>query len=133
VIRVALRANAIFDAVIGCVLLLATWDSFYSAVHLPDTDAAVYPQVAGAFVVAVAYLLWISHRDAKLLRAAALTGGIAHGLGAGVAVSWLVDTRVALPGHDELALGCLAALFAGFAVVDLAIASRSVAMLVPAD
>jgi hypothetical protein len=133
VIRLALRANAIFDAVIGCVLLLATWDSFYSAVHLPDTDAAVYPQVAGAFVVAVAYLLWISHRDVKLLRAAALTGGIAHGLGAGVAVAWLVDTGVELPGHDELALGCLGALFAGFAIVDLAIASRSVAMLVPAD
>ena len=132
-IRLALKANAIFDAVIGCVLLLATWDSFYSAVHLPDTDAAVYPQVAGAFVVAVAYLLWISHRDVKLLRAAALTGGIAHGLGAGVALAWLVDIGFDLPGREELALGCLAALFAAFAIVDLVVASRSVAMLLPAD
>jgi hypothetical protein len=133
VTKILLRTNAVVDLALGIVLLLGTWDELYSTLHLPPADEPFYAQVAGSFAVAVAYLLWVAHRNGSLLAATSLAAGVAHLLASGVAVAWLVDGKMGLSGHQDLALAGLATVFLAFAVAELAHARRSVAVLLPPD
>ena len=131
--RLALRGTALVDAAFGFVLLLGTWDRLYGALHLPSAHEPFYAQIGGAFVVGMAYLLWIAHRHANLQQGAALGAGLAHGLAAGVAISWLVEMGTDVRSHSGTTLTLLAAVFACLAVIDFAVARRSGAQLLPSD
>ncbi len=122
--RLVLQGNGILDLMLGVALLAATWDWLYSSVGLPDPDPAIYAQIAGAFAVAVGYLLWIAHRDVHLTRAVAAASALANALLAVLAVAWLADSQMELPGHEALVLGLLVPAFGVLAAVEARIASR---------
>ena len=42
-----LRADAVFDAGMGLLLLMASWDALYEALGLPLAAPPMYAQVAG--------------------------------------------------------------------------------------
>jgi apolipoprotein N-acyltransferase len=124
VTRLALRTTALVDAAFGFVLLLGTWDRLYSTLRLPLAHEPFYAQIGGAFVVGMAYLLWQAHRHSTLGQGVALGAGIAHGLAAGVAVAWLVETGSDVRSDSGTTLMLLAAVFAGLALLDFGIARR---------
>jgi hypothetical protein len=133
VTRLVLRANGVLDAIAGVCLLLATWDGLYDRLGLPDPDPAIYAQVGGAFAVGFAYLLWIAPRDAKMTRVVSAMAALVNVLLALVAIAWLADTHMNLPGSDVAALFAAVPpllILAGFEAV---FASRNVATLLPTD
>jgi hypothetical protein len=133
VTQLVLRGNGVLDAGAGVCLLLATWDGLYDRVGLPDPDPAIYAQVGGAFAVGFAYVLWIAPRDAKMTRVLSAMSALVNVLLALLALAWLADTHAELPGHDVLALALAVPPLVGLAIVEGAIASRNVAMLLPSD
>jgi ABC-type amino acid transport system permease subunit len=102
--RQVLMANAVFDFVVGLLLLSGTWDGLWDALDLPQGQPALFVQVGGAALVGWAYLLWRA-ADAPPLRAsAALAAAIADGLAALVILIWLVTGE--LPDNVD-ALGTI--------------------------
>ena len=122
--RLGLRTTALVDAAFAFLLLLGTWDRLYGALDLPLAHEPFYAQVGGAFVLAMASLLWQAHRHPVIEQRVALAAGIAHGLAAAVAVAWLLDTGSGVGSHSGKALMLLAAVFCGLAVLDVGIARR---------
>jgi hypothetical protein len=113
--------------------MLATWDGLYSALGLPEADPAIYAQAGGAFALGFGYALWLAPRATTLTRVVAATSALINVLLAALAVAWLADTHVSLPGHEALALGLAVPVLVTVAVVEAVIASRSVAILLPPD
>lgn len=118
-LRRALRANALFDLLVGLVLLSASWDRLYRWLDLPPARPEMFPQVAGAALLGFAYLLWVSARDPGLARPAALAAAWTNALSAVVIAVWLgVGTLgVGLPGAVLLAV--VAGILAAFALAEL--------------
>jgi hypothetical protein len=133
VTRLVLRGNGVLDAIAGVCLLLGTWDGLYNRLGLPDPDPAIYAQVGGAFAVAFAYLLWIAPRDAKMTRVVSATAALVNVALAVLALAWLADTHLNLPGHDVAALFAAVPPLLVLAALEAVIAGRNAAVLLPTD
>ena len=131
--RLVLRTDAVLYAGVGVLLLAASWDGLFGALDLPHPQPALWTQLAGALLVALGYLFWISPRDVRLAHAIALAGAVANGLGTVILVAWLVFGELDVGGLGTTLLSLTAAACAVFAVAEGRIASRSVAMLMPPD
>jgi len=131
VTSLVLRSNALLDALLAAFLLAGTWNALYEAVEVPHPDPAVYAQIAGAFALGFAYLLWIGPRNTPLTQAVAAGGTIVHGFAALIGIVWLFREGTEAPATAGLL--ALVVIAAVYAVAEAAIASRSVAMLVPGD
>ena len=131
--RLVLRGNGVVDALGGVCLLLATWDRLYSALGLPEAHSAIYAQVGGAFALGFGYALWLAPRATALTRVLAATSALINVLLAVLAVAWLANTHVSMPGHEALALGLAVPVLVAVAALEAVIASRSVAILLPPD
>jgi hypothetical protein len=132
-VRTILRANALFDLVVGLVLGAATWDALYEALGAHKPNPAPLAQLAGVLFVAFAYLLWIAPRDVKLTRVVAAAGVIANGGTALLVLAWELPGKLSLPTQQDVLVIGVAVVCGAFAVAEAVIASRSVAMLLPPD
>ena len=88
--RAVLRADAIFDLVVGVLLLSATWDGLFSALDLPHTEPELWMQVAGGLLVTFGYLLWIAPREPHLAHAVLGAAAFANGLAAVLLPLWIL-------------------------------------------
>ena len=131
--RTVLRADAIFDVLVGVLLLSATWDGLFAALDLPQAEPELWTNVAGGLLIAFGYLLWIAPREPHTTSAVAAAAAFANGLGALVLPLWLLfgDLDVGALGTTLLLL--VTAILAFFAVAEGYLASRSVAILLPPD
>jgi hypothetical protein len=128
VIRTTLRSDSLLLLVVSLLLLASTWTSLYDALGLPLPDPELYAQLAGAVMLAVAYLLWIAPRDVRLTQAVAASAALGNGLSALILLVWLGTDRV-----DSVLLWLFVPVLGAFAAVEAWIAARSVAMLLPPD
>ena len=127
-IRATLRADAVLLLAVALLLLAATWTDLYETLDLPIADPALYAQLAGAVMLAVAYLLWIAPRDVRLTQAVAASAALGNGLSAAILLVWLATDNV-----DGVLLWAFVPVLAGFAAAEAWIAARNVAMLLPPD
>ena len=127
-IRATLRADAVLLFAVALLLLAATWTELYETLDLPVADPELYAQLAGAVMLAVAYLLWIAPRDVRLTQAVAASASLGNGLSAAILLVWLATDDV-----DGALLWAFVPVLAAFAAVEAWIAARNVAMLLPPD
>jgi hypothetical protein len=132
-VRAVLRADAILYALFGALLLASSWERLFDALDLPSPQPALWTQVAGALLLGLAYLLWISPRDVRLTHAVALVAMAANALAALIVLAWLLFGELAVGALGTALLSTIALTCAAFAVAEARIASRSVAMLMPQD
>lgn len=85
-----LRLAALVSLVIGAVLLLGSWDGLYGTLDLPQGLPALSTQLGGASTLALAYLLWATASNPRLLGVGARVGAIGLGGGALVIAAWLI-------------------------------------------
>ena len=127
-IRATLRSDAVLLFVVALLLLASTWTALYDALGLPLSEPELYAQLAGAVMLAVAYLLWIAPRDTRLTQAVAASAALGNGLSAAILLIWLGSDRV-----DSALLWLFVPVLAAFAALEGRIAARGVAMLLPPD
>jgi hypothetical protein len=132
VIAYVLRTDAVALGAFGALLLLAPWDGLYERLGVPPGDPELWAQAAGVLMLALAYLLWIAPRDARLTQGVALAAAVANLGSASLIFGWLV-VGVDTDGPGGALLLATAAVAAVYGAVEAWIASRSVAMLVPGD
>jgi hypothetical protein len=128
VIRATLRADAVLLVAVALLLLASTWTELYETLDLPVADPELYAQLAGAVMLAVAYLLWIAPRDVRLTQAVAASASLGNGLSAAILLVWLATDNA-----DGVLLWAFVPVLAAFSAVEAWIAARNVAMLLPPD
>lgn len=116
-----LRADAVFDAGVGVLLLCASWTALYEALELPLAEPPLYAQVAGGLFLGYAYLLWwVPGTPAE--RTLAGTTAAVNALGVIVVASWLLSGELDAGTLGEAILWAAVALLALFAVAETAVA-----------
>jgi hypothetical protein len=118
-----LRADAVFDAAMGLLLLSATWDGLYDALGLPVARPALYAQLAGGLLLAYAYLLW---QGGDRRRLAAVTAAV-NALGGVVIAVWLLSGELDAETLGEVLLWLAAAVLGLFALLELRLAGEEAA------
>jgi hypothetical protein len=128
-----LRADSLAYLGAGLVLLASPWDPVWEALDLPQVRPELWTQLAGALLVAFAYLLWIAPRAEGLARATAATACLANALVALILAAWLVSGDLDTGALGTVLLSLTAAACAAFALAEGYIASRRLAPLLPLD
>lgn len=118
-----LRADAVFDAGMGALLVMASWDALYDALGLPPPKPPMYAQVAGGLLCGYAYLLWTG-ASAPGVRRLAGTTAVVNGAGAVVVGVWLVSGELGAETLGEAILWAAVGVLAAFALAEAAIARR---------
>jgi hypothetical protein len=108
-LRIVFWVDALVTAIAGVLLALGTWDGLYNALDLPQAKPAIWTQVAGAFMLGVAYALWLATRTPALMLPLARAGAIISGLSTGVIVAWLVKGGLGIGTQGKAELGVMAA------------------------
>lgn len=116
-----LRADAVFDAGMGALLLMASWDALYEALGLPLAVPAMYAQVAGGLLCGYAYLLWTG-ATAPGVRRLAGTTAVVNVAGVVVLGIWLVSGELGAETLGEVVLWAAVVALAAFAVTEARIA-----------
>lgn len=116
-----LRADALFDAGMGLLLLMATWDALYEALGLPLAAPPMYAQVAGGLLCGYAYLLWTGAESSGVRRLAGTTA-VVNVAGIVVLVIWLVSGELGAETLGEVILWAAVIALAAFAVAEAGIA-----------
>jgi hypothetical protein len=115
-----LRVDAVFDVVVGALLLAATWDGLYDALDLPQAKPELWTQVAGGLLVGFGYL-----------RPVAGAAAAANLVGAIVVVLWLLFGDLGIGARGTTLLAAASALLVVFALLEFRIATFNVAVLMP--
>jgi hypothetical protein len=115
------RADAVFDAGMGVLLLSASWDDLYDTLQLPVARPALYAQVAGGLLLGYAYLLWAGV-DTPARHILAGTTAAVNVAGVLVVGAWLVSGNLDAGSLGEVILWLAAAALAVFAVAEIRIA-----------
>jgi hypothetical protein len=115
------RADAVFDAGMGVLLLSASWDDVYDALELPVARPALYAQVAGGLLLGYAYLLWAGVDTAARRMLAGSTAAV-NVAGVLVVGAWLVSGNLDAGSLGELILWLAVVALAVFAVAEVNIA-----------
>jgi hypothetical protein len=116
-----LRADAVFDAGMGILLLMASWDTLYEALGLPLAVPAMYAQVAGGLLLGYAYLLWTG-AEAPGVRRLAGTTAVVNVAGVVVLGIWLLSGELGAETLGELILWAAVVALAAFAIAEAGIA-----------
>ena len=119
--RFWLRADAIFDAGMGVLLLCASWKGLYEALELPVAEPALYAQIAGGLLLAYAYLLWRAPGTPAAETIAGATAA-ANALGVVVVGIWLLSGELEAGTLGEVILWAAVVVLAVFAVAQAQIA-----------
>ena len=107
-LRIVLWVDAVATAASGVVLMLGTWDGLFDALDLPQAKPAIWTQVGGAFMLGVAYALWLATRTPALMLPIARAGAILAGLSTAVVVSWLIKGGLGIGAQGKVELIVLA-------------------------
>lgn len=126
--KVLLRAVLFFDALLnlllGVVLLLSPFTTFYSALQFPQPQPAMYGQLLGVALVGLALLLWQATVNGQLTVAVARTVGQVNLASAVLIVAWMLMFDLPVQGAGKIWLPVLAAMLAFFAAVQIPAAKR---------
>ena len=87
---IAFQAAALAALVLGTLLLAASWDGLFETLDLPQPTPALFPQIGGLALVALAYLLWSAAGHPELQPVAARAGVLVHGGAAVMIAAWLI-------------------------------------------
>jgi hypothetical protein len=122
-VRLILRADAVFDAVVGLLLLSATWDRLYRALDLPRAQPELAAQIAGAVLLFGAYLLWVAPTDPLLTRHVAGASSFGNSLSALIILSWLVFGDLGVGSLGTALLWIITAVLVVFAILQARVAA----------
>jgi len=86
-----LSANAVFDGLIGALLVLAPTSGLFDGLGLPVAEPELYTQIAGGLLLVFAVLLWEAPTDPVLERHVGRAAAAANVLGAVVLALWLIS------------------------------------------
>jgi hypothetical protein len=101
-IRQVMRANAVFYALAGLLLLVSTWQGLYDLLRLPVAQPEVFTQLAGAVLIGFAYVLSTTPDNPAMLRPVATGVAVANGLAAFVIIVWLVTGKLGIGGFGDV-------------------------------
>ena len=118
-----LRADAVFDAGMGVLLLMASWNALYEALGLPPAEPAMYAQVAGGLLLGFAYLLWTGATAPGVRRLAGATA-VVNLAGVVVIGIWLVSGELGAETLGEVILWAAVAALVIFAVAEIDVARK---------
>jgi hypothetical protein len=117
-VRTVLRADALFDAVMGALLLLSPSRDLFESLGLPDARPEIFTQMLGGLLLCFALLLWEApgnrHMEHHIGRAAC----IANALGTLVLVLWLTSGELDIPAKGDVLLWAVTAVLAAFAALE---------------
>ena len=122
--RTWLRADAVFDAGMGLLLLTATWNALYDALGLPVAEPALYAQIAGGLLLGYAYLLWWAP-GTPAERTVAGTTAVVNALGVVVVGVWLLSGDLETETLGDVILWAAVVALAAFAIAETSIARRA--------
>jgi hypothetical protein len=117
-VRQAMVIDALFDAVMGVLLLMATWEWLYDALDLPHAEPEIFTQVAGGLLLAFAYLLWVGANDERVTRLVARAAAVANAAGALIIVIWLLVGDLGIDTLGTVLLALVAAILVVFAFLE---------------
>jgi hypothetical protein len=124
-LRIVLWVDAVATAASGVILMLGTWDGLFDALDLPQAKPAIWTQVGGAFMLGVAYALWLATRTPALMLPIARAGAIMAGLSTAVIVSWLIKGGLGIGTQGKVELIALAVGLGTLTVLYLAAGVRT--------
>jgi hypothetical protein len=101
-IRQVMRANAVFYALAGLLLLVATWQGLYDLLRLPIAQPEVFTQLAGAVLIGFAYVLSTTPDNPAMLRPVATGVAVANALAAFVIIVWVVTGKLGIGGFGDV-------------------------------
>jgi hypothetical protein len=122
-VRLILRADAVFDAVVGLLMLSATWEGLYRALDLPRAQPELAAQIAGAVLLFGAYLLWVAPTDPLLTRHVAGASSFGNALSALIILTWLSFGDLGVGSLGTALLWIITALLVVFAVLQARVAA----------
>ncbi len=97
-----MRANAVFFALAGLLLLVATWQGLYDLLRLPIAQPEVLSQLGGAVLIGFAYVLSTAPDNPGMLRPVATGVAVANALAALVILVWLVTGKLGIGGFGDV-------------------------------
>jgi hypothetical protein len=121
-VRLILRADAVFDAVVGLLMLSATWEGLYRALDLPRAQPELAAQIAGAVLLFGAYLLWVAPTDPLLTRHVAGASSFGNALSAVIILAWFAFGELAVGSLGTALLWIITAVLIAFAVLQARVA-----------
>lgn len=124
-VRLVLRADAVFDAVTGLLLLSATWQGLYRALDLPRAQPELAAQIAGAVLLFGAYLLWVAPTDRALIRHVAGASSFGNALSAVVILAWFAFGDLGIGALGTALLWIITLVLVVFAALQASIALRA--------
>lgn len=116
--RQVLRADAIFDALMGVLLLLARNDTLFERLGLPIAQPEVFTQMLGGLLIGFAVLLWEAPTHPILERHIGRVAGAVNVVGAVLLALWLLTGELDIPARGQVLLWASAAILAAFAAVE---------------
>ncbi|KJK18627.1 membrane protein [Burkholderiaceae bacterium 16] len=123
-LRAVLFLDALLNLLLGAVLLLSPFTTFYSALQLPQPQPPMYGQLLGVALVGLALLLWQATVNGQLTVAVARTVGQVNLASALLIVTWMLMLDLPVQGAGKIWLPVLAAVMAFFAAVQIPAAKR---------
>ncbi|MGH2573717.1 MAG: hypothetical protein ACRDGU_09625 [Actinomycetota bacterium] len=124
-VRLVLRADAVFDAIVGVLLLSATWQGLYRALDLPRGQPELAAQIAGAVLLFGAYLLWVAPTDPALTRHVAGASAFGNALSALIVLAWLAFGELGVGTLGTTLLWIITVVLVVFAALQASIALRA--------
>ena len=97
-----LRVNAGVAAVAGVALLAATWRDLYEELDSFRPAPWIYAQMAGAALLAFAYLAWVASTRSELASFVARAGAVANVITFACIAIWLFSDDEGIPSAGTL-------------------------------
>ena len=116
--RNALRADAIFDALMGALLILAPSRGLYERLDLPSARPELFTQLAGGLLLAFALLLWEAPEKRLVAEAVGRAACIANALGVVILPLWLLSGEVDIGVQGKSLLWAVTVILAAFAILE---------------
>lgn len=123
--RLVLRADAVFDAAVGLLLLSATWEGLYRALDLPTAQPELAAQIAGAVLLFGAYLLWVAPMDPLLTRHVAGASSFGNALSALIILAWFAFGDLGVGSLGTVLLWIITVVLIAFAVLQALVAVQA--------
>lgn len=117
--RLLLRFDAVFDFVLGVLLLTATWSDLYETLDLPQAEPEVFTQLAGGLLVTYAYLLWVAPLNRFFATQISLATGVANAVGVVLLAIWLSSGDLDIGDLGAILLNVVSAILAVLAALEL--------------
>lgn len=123
-LRAVLFFDALFDLMLGIVLLISPFATFYAALQLPQPQPALYGQLLGVGMIGFAALMGRAAFQGALTVPVARIVGWVNLASALLIGGWLMFFQLPVQGAGRIWLPVLAVMLGFFAVLQLPLAAR---------